>query len=185
MLTPDKTIDHGTLRRLVAAGARVGAEVVGASGSWGVVIRYGRSSQTLAATRGQPKTFRQFETLAGYLKALGIVEYRVNAAEFEPSGARKEAPDRRSVTASERMKRAHEAAAYDAWFREQVQASMDDARPSLSGDQARTHMASRRQALFGKADTEPKGGSAKRRATRPETKPASTSATKAATRPER
>ena len=26
MLTPDKTIDHGTLRRLVEAGAHVGAE---------------------------------------------------------------------------------------------------------------------------------------------------------------
>jgi hypothetical protein len=38
MLTTDKTIDHGTLRRLVAAGAHVGAEVVGAGGSWGVVI---------------------------------------------------------------------------------------------------------------------------------------------------
>jgi hypothetical protein len=174
MLNPDKTIDHGTLRRLVAAGAHVGAEVVGAGGRWGVVINYGRSSQTLAATRGQPKTFRQFETLAGYLKELGIVEYRVNAAEFEPGGSQREAPDRRSVTASERMKRAHKAAAYDAWFREQVQASMDDPRPSLGGDQARTHMASRRQALLGKAGTEPKSG--------PATKLASKSTSKAAAR---
>ena len=37
MQTPDKTIDHGTLRRLVDAGARVGAEVIGATGGWGVV----------------------------------------------------------------------------------------------------------------------------------------------------
>ena len=50
MQTPDKTIDHSTLRRLVDAGANVGAEVVGASGGWGVVINYGRASQTLAAT---------------------------------------------------------------------------------------------------------------------------------------
>ncbi len=92
ILTTDKTIDHVTLRRLVAASANVGAEVVGSGRSWGIVINYGRSSQTLAATRGQPKTFRQFETLTGYQKALGIVEYRVNAAEFEPGGTRKEAP---------------------------------------------------------------------------------------------
>ena len=165
MLTPDKTIDHGTLRRLVDAGAHVGAEVVGSGGSWGIVINYGRSSQTLAATRGRPKTFRQFETLAGYLKDLGIVEYRVNAAEFEPGGgSQKEAPDRRSVTASERMKRAHEAAAYDAWFREQVQASIDDPRPSLSHDQARTHMAARRQALLKKAGAKPAGKAAARSA---------------------
>ncbi len=148
MPTPDKTIDHGTLRRLVAAGTRVGAEVVGTGGSWGVVINCGRSRQTLAATRGRPKTFRQFETLAGYLKDLGIVEYRVNAAEFESGSPQKAALDRRSITASERMKRAHEAAAYDSWFRDQVQASIDDPRPSLNDDQARAQMAARRQALL-------------------------------------
>jgi hypothetical protein len=148
MPAPDKTIDHSTLRRLVAAGTRVGAEVVGTGGSWGVVINCGRTRQTLAATRGRPKTFRQFETLAGYLKGLGIVEYRVNAAAFEPGSPQKSAPDRRSITASERMKRAHEAAAYDSWFRDQVQASIDDSRPSLNDDQARAQMAARRQALL-------------------------------------
>lgn len=148
MLTTDKTIDHGTLRRLVAAGAQVGAEVVGVGGSWSIVINYGRTRQTLAATRGSPKAFRQFETLAGYLKDLGIVEYRVNAAGFDPGVAEKSAPDRRSVTASGRMKRAHEAAAYDTWLREQVQASIDDPRPSVSDDLARARMATRRQALL-------------------------------------
>ena len=162
MLTPDKTIDHGTLRRLVDAGAHVGAEVIGSAGGWGVVISYGRASQTLAATRGAPRTWRQFETLASYLKELGIVEYRVNAAEFEPGGTQKEAPDRRSVTASERMKRAHEAAAYDAWFREQVQASIDDPRPSIGNEQARTLMAARRQALLKKAGAKPAGKAATR-----------------------
>lgn len=164
MLTPAKTIDHGTLRRLVEAGAHVGAEVVGSGGSWGIVINYGRSSQTLAATRGRPKTFRQFETLASYLKELGIVEYRVNAAEFEQGGTQKQAPDRRSVKASERMKRAHEAAAYDTWFREQVQASIDDPRPSLSDNQARAQMAARRQALLKKGSTKPTAKTATRAA---------------------
>ena len=35
-------------------------------------------------------------------------------------------PDKLSATASERMKRAHRAAAYDTWFRKQVQAAIDD-----------------------------------------------------------
>ncbi|HEY8710612.1 MAG TPA: hypothetical protein VIM34_21750 [Burkholderiaceae bacterium] len=147
MQTPDKTIDHGTLRRLVDAGANVGAEVVGAAGRWGVVINYGRASQTLAATRGKPRTFRQFETLAGYLKDLGITEYRVNAAEFEPGTAATNPADKRSATASQRMKRAHQAAAYDAWFREQVQASIGDPRPSVDDDEVRRQFAARRAAL--------------------------------------
>lgn len=160
MQIPDKTIDHGTLRRLVDAGAHVGAEVVGGAGGWGVVINYGRASQTLAATRGRPRTWRQFETLAGYLKELGIVEYRVNTAEFEPGAAAARPDDKRSATASERMKHAHKAAAYDTWFREQVQASIDDPRTSLSNDQARAQMASRRQALLKKTSTKPEGKAA-------------------------
>lgn len=160
MPIPDKTIDHGTLRRLVEAGAHVGAEVVGRGGSWGVIINCGRTRQTLMATRGRPKAFRQFETLASYLKDLGIVEYRVDATEFEPGDTQKRAPDRRSITASVRMKRAHEAAAYDAWFREQVQSSIDDPRPSVIDDQARARMAARRQAVLKTASSKPPGRAA-------------------------
>jgi hypothetical protein len=92
------------------------------------------------------------------------VEYRVNAAEFEPGATQKSAPDLRSLTASDRMKRAHEAAAYDTWFRDQVQASIDDARPSLSDEQARSQMAARRQALLKKAGTKPAGKTASKAA---------------------
>ena len=150
MQTPEKTIDHGTLRRLVDAGAQVGAEVIGSAEGWGVVINYGRASQTLSATRGQPRTWRQFETLAGYLKDLGITEVRVNTAEFE-SGATTGKHDKRSTTASDRMKRAHQAAAYDTWFRDQVQASIDDPRPSIDDDQARKQFAAKRAALTKRA----------------------------------
>lgn len=151
MQIPDKTIDHSTLRRLVDAGAHVGAEVVGSAGGWGVVINYGRASQALAATRGTPRTWRQFETLAGYLKELGIVEYRVNTAEFEPGPATTRPDDKRSATASERMKRAHQAAAHDAWFREQVQASIDDPRPSVDDQAAKKEFAAKRAALAKRA----------------------------------
>ena len=151
MQTVDKTIDHGTLRRLVAAGAPIGAEVVGNADGWGVVINYGRARQTLAATRGTPRTFRQFETLAGYLKELGIVEYRVNTSDFEPGTATARPNDKRSAAASERMKHAHQAAAYDAWMREQVQASIDDARPSVADAKARKQFATKRAALAKRA----------------------------------
>jgi hypothetical protein len=147
MQNPDKTIDHSTLRRLVDAGADVGAEVVGGAGGWGVVISYGRASQTLAATRGAPRTWRQFETLAGYLKELGIVEYRVNTAEFAPGAAASKQDDKRSTTASERMKHAHQAAAHDTWFREQVQASIDDPRASVDDAVAKKEFAAKRAAL--------------------------------------
>ena len=157
MQTPYKTIDHSTLRRLVDAGAQVGAEVVGGAGGWGVVISYGRASQTLTATRGAPRTWRQFETLAGYLKELGIVEYRVNTAHFAPGATVGKPAGKRSATASERMKRAHQAAAHDSWFREQVQASIDDPRASVEDVVAKKDFAAKRAALAKRAEAADKG----------------------------
>ena len=151
MQTLFKTIDHSTLRRLVVACAHVGADVVGGAGGWGVVISYGRASQTLAATRGALRTWRQFETRASYLKELGIIEYRVNTAEFARGAAAGKPDDKRSATASERMKRAHQAAAHDTWFREQVQASMDDPRASVDEAMAKKEFAAKRTALAKRA----------------------------------
>ena len=150
MQNADKTIDHGTLRRLVDAGAQVGAEVIGAAGGWGVVINYGRARQTLATTRGQPRTWRQFEILAGYLKELGITEVRVQTAEFEPRSTSGK-PDKRSTAGSDRMKRAHQAAAYNGWLRDQVQASIDDPRPSVDDAQVRKQFAAKRATLAKRA----------------------------------
>jgi hypothetical protein len=145
MQVTEKRIDHGTLRRLLHSGVEIGAEVVGSTGGWGVFIHCGSSTQQLAAARGEPRVFRKFETLAAYLKGLGITDLRVRTAEYEPDAGR--ADDRRSATASRRMLAAHQAAAYAKWFREQVQAAIDDPRPSVSDDKVRREFAAKREAL--------------------------------------
>ena len=53
----------------------------------------------------------------------------------------------RSPDRSAALKRAHEAVAYDTWFREQVQASIDDPRPAVSDEEARRRFAARKNAL--------------------------------------
>lgn len=151
MQTHAKTITHSTLRSLADAGAPLGAEVVGAAGAWGVVIHDGQARQTLALQRGEPRMFRKFETLAAYLKALGITELRVHTGEFEPTAAPRP-NDRRSELASERMKRAHQAAAHDQWFREQVGLALEEARapdavPSIPHAVAKANMAKQRGEL--------------------------------------
>ncbi len=139
------TIDHHTLQRLVNAGASIGAEVYGRAGGWEIVINYGRSKQPLVATRGKPRKFRNFTTLATYLRALSIVEFKVNSAEFDPEA--KDDNDPRRELASSRLKEAHAAVDYDKWFRTQVQASIDDPRPSVSAEDARKQMAAQREGL--------------------------------------
>lgn len=139
-----ETIDHGTLSRLVEAGAVKGAHIVGQSGGWAVMVKYGMVERPLATQRSrQVRLFRKFDTLVAYLKDIGIARFDVDAANYAPdtpTAIRR--PDR-----AEALKRTHEAAAYDSWFREQVQASIDDPRPNVSDDEARAQFAARKAAL--------------------------------------
>jgi hypothetical protein len=139
------TIDHTTLMRLVEAGAVRSAHVVGQPGGWGVIVKYGMVERPLAAQRSREvRIFRKLETLVSYLKEIGLPRFDVDAANFDPDTLKetRKRPDRAAA-----MRSAHEAAAYDAWFREQVQASIDDPRPSVSDDDARAQFAARKAAL--------------------------------------
>lgn len=117
------TIDHTTLAHLVEADAVRNVDVIGQSGGWGVVIKYGMTERALAARRGAVRNFKKFETLVSYLKALGISEYKVNATNFNTSD--KEHSSRPDATA--RLKNAHQAAAYNKWFLEQVDEGLREA----------------------------------------------------------
>ena len=120
MTTTANTIDHATLERLVEAGAVRGASVIGQPGGWGVVVQYGMTERALAAKRGTVRIFRKFETLAGYLKDIGIVKYQVDASQYDPHALKVE---RTRADASQRLKDAHEAVAYRNWLEGKVGAS--------------------------------------------------------------
>ncbi|KHL74006.1 hypothetical protein PpSQ1_12790, partial [Pseudomonas putida] len=51
-------------------------------------------------------------------------------------------PDR-----AQALKRAHEAAAYEAWFAEQVEASLNDSSPAMEDEEAELLFAARRSEL--------------------------------------
>lgn len=139
-----ETIDHTTLHRLVEAGAVRAAHVVGTSGGWALTVKFGLNERPLAAQRSrQIRLFKKLETLVSYLKDVGIAQFDVDASNYSPeSQNRNTRPDR-----SEALKRAHEAVAYDAWFREQVQASIDDPRPAVPAEETRRRFAVRKNAL--------------------------------------
>jgi len=132
-----KTIDHGTFSRLVEAGAVRAAHVVGQSGGWTLMVKYGMHERPLAAKNtGAVRVWRRFETLASYLKDVGLTQFDVDASNYDPTsrtGAKR--PDRAAA-----LKKAHEAAAYDKWFREQVKASIEDPRQSVADEEANVHM---------------------------------------------
>ncbi|OGT22449.1 MAG: hypothetical protein A2342_01820 [Gallionellales bacterium RIFOXYB12_FULL_54_9] len=138
------TIDHVTLSRLVAANAVSSAHIIGQAGGWGIVIKYGVTERALAAKRGSMRIFRKFETLVAYLKTMGVFKYEVDATGFDPAALKN---THRAEIASARMTATHDAAAYDKWFREQVQAAIEDPRSSISNEEVTAHFAARRKEI--------------------------------------
>jgi hypothetical protein len=118
------TIDHATLCQLADAGAIKDAHVVGQKGGWAIRVRFGTRVRTLSAQRSrQIRLFRSFETLVSYLQKMGISTFDVDAAEYEPKGERTGTrPDR-----SEALRRVHEAAEHDAWFKNEVELALIEA----------------------------------------------------------
>lgn len=142
----EEAIDHHTLAKLVESGAVRAAHVVGRSGGWGITVKCGRTVRPLAAQRGKLRLFSRLETVAAYLKGVGIARFDVDVMGYDPEHARRRArPDR-----AEALKRAHEAAAYDKWFRSQVQAALDDARPSIAHEKVSARWAKKRARLLKK-----------------------------------
>ncbi|KAB2851466.1 MAG: hypothetical protein F9K41_15875 [Sphingopyxis terrae] len=99
-----------------------GAHVVGQPGGWSLRVKYGAAERALAAQRSrQVRVFRRIETLVSYLKDVGIEHFDVDAADYQAEGG-KTRPDR-----AEAMRRAHEAAAHDKWFRDQIEEAIKEA----------------------------------------------------------
>src|ERR1700710_688778 len=99
--------------------------------------------EKLGVRRGSVRIWPKLETLVGFLTGLGIDHFEVDASKFDPNA--KTTRVRRD--SSERMREAHQAAAYDKWFREQVQEALDDPRPPISSEEVERRMDAKKAAL--------------------------------------
>ncbi|MNP62120.1 hypothetical protein D3C76_1573680 [compost metagenome] len=78
-----------------------------------------------------------------YLLDIGIDHFEVDTSAFDrDQTSTYQRPDR-----AQALRRAHEAAAYDAWFAEQVDASLQDPTPSLEDEEVQRLFAARRAEL--------------------------------------
>lgn len=149
-----QTIDHRTLTQLVASGVVRAVTVVGQAGGWVLAVKVGVAERLLAVKHsGQLRLFRRMDTVIAYLKSLGIGRFEVDANSYDEATAKAhhKRPDR-----AEAMKRMHEAAEYDAWFRAQVQEALDEAdKPDavfIPHEQVMAEWAEQRQALLRRAE---------------------------------
>ena len=127
-----ETITHTTLKELVEAGAIRRACAVAFGDRWGLVFSYGGVEKTLRSKNGHNvRNWANLNSVTNYLAELGIRKFETDATNYDPNQKTLTRPDK-----SVALKKAHQAAEYDKWFREQVQAAIDDPRPSVPHDEA-------------------------------------------------
>lgn len=145
-----------TLEQLRAAAATSGAPrvTVKAKGDeFFVHVKTHNGEAILAKARSnEPRRFGNPFHAMSVLHKLGIVTGAYDLSQYQPSRGNTGSarPDQ-----AEAMRRTHEDAAYTRWFRESVQASIDDPRPSIDHETARAEFAERRAGLA--ADTKANG----------------------------
>lgn len=142
----NRTIDTAMAKRMVEASAIHGASIIGQTGGWSVMLKLGRIEKPLGTQRGdQPRLWRSLDRCIDYLKS------ELDIARFELLDATQHSNDgvvsKSRLDTSERMRRAHEAAAHDQWFRTQVQESIDDVRPSIPHEEVERVFAEKRNQL--------------------------------------
>jgi hypothetical protein len=117
------TIDTAVARRMVEASVIRGAVIVGQQGGWGVMLKVGMTEKPLGTQRtDKPRTWSSLDTCMAYLRdELKILRIDgLDASNYSAAPIHK----RRRQDAAERMKAAHAAAAYNAWLKAKVDASL-------------------------------------------------------------
>lgn len=122
----NQTIDTATARRMADAGAIRGVAIIGQPTGWSVMLKVGMTEKPLGGQRtDKPRTWRSLDTLTEYLREdLHIM--RVDGIDATHYGAG-DVAKRSRPDAAARMKRAHEAAAHDAWFKGEVEQAIKEA----------------------------------------------------------
>jgi hypothetical protein len=144
-----QTLTLSQLRATTDAGGISGVTVKAQGGRFFVQILTRKGDAVLSKTRSaEPRCFANPFQAINLLRNIGIMSGAYDVSQYSPHQKEitRTRPDR-----AEAMKRTHEAASHDAWFREQVAASVDDPAPSVDDEDARQMFARRRKALAKKA----------------------------------
>lgn len=125
MDTIAETVSHAELAELIRCGALREASVTGTENGWHLIVTLDAGRRVLAAPSGPAHVFPTLEIAAALMHSLGLTVFRVETtnARFTPD------------------------AEYDAWFRQQVQDSLDDSSATVAHSEVEDLFAAKRAAL--------------------------------------
>jgi hypothetical protein len=148
------TIDTAMAKRMVEASAIHGASIIGQPGGWSVMLKLGMQEKPLGAQRSdKPRMWRSLDRCVDYLKKeLHIARFELlDATNFSDAAL----VGKTRKDASERLRNAHEAAAHDKWFRQQVEIGLaeadDPAAEWVTNEKANASWAKKRAELVKRA----------------------------------
>jgi len=127
------------LRAAASAGGVIGVTLKGRGGGFfmEIVTRSGQDAILSKARSTEPRRFGNPTSALRVLRDIGIAVAQLDATDWNPN--QKEITQSRESRARA-MREAHEAAAYGKWLASQIQASIDDPRPSLPHDEVMVEM---------------------------------------------
>lgn len=127
------------LRAANDAGGVLGVTLIGQGGAFLVQIatRSGSGAMLAKARGSEPRRFGNPLAALNVLRGIGITVGKFDASEYDPAEKERDAGNRGRADA---MRGAHEAAAYNQWLAGEIQASIDDPRPSISHDDVMSEM---------------------------------------------
>ncbi len=127
------------LRATASAGGVVGVTLKGQGSGFFIEIatRSGQDAFLVKARSTEPRRFGSPNSALIVLRDLGIAIAQIDATNWNPD--QKEVTQNRDSRA-QAMRQAHEAAAYNQWLAGEIQASIDDPRPSIPHDEVMSEM---------------------------------------------
>ena len=125
-----QTVTIEQLRAVNDAGGIVGVTLKGQGGAFlvHVATRNGADALLAKARSSEPRRFGNPLSAINLLRGIGITAGAFDAADWNPD-EKEPAPGNRGR--SDAMREAHRAAAYSKWLAGELQAAIDDPRPSL------------------------------------------------------
>ncbi len=98
-------INHSALKLLIEAGAVKTITAFADADQWTLKIGFGESEKiVLAKNSGKARIWRKLDTLAKYLSGLGIILFKINMQDYDPSLKTLTRPDSAAT-----LKQAHKA----------------------------------------------------------------------------
>ncbi|AZG10681.1 hypothetical protein EGT29_23950 [Pigmentiphaga sp. H8] len=131
------------LRTVSEVGGVTDVTLKGQGGAFLVQIstRNGSDAVLTKARSSEPRRFSNPAAALNVLRIAGITMGRFDASEWDP--AAREPVARSSDGRAQALRKAHEAAAYNSWIADEIQAAIDDPRPSTPHDDIMTRMETR------------------------------------------